>query len=343
MRQISAVSVIVIALGIALGMLVLGTALGSSVINLRTVCAVLSAKLFHADSPGIDPKIATIVWELRLPRVLLAFCSGGALALSGAVVQSVLKNQLASPYILGVSSGASLGAGLVILSGFALPFAGRFTLPLAGFIFALITVFFVVALASKLDKAMSNTTVVLFGMVFSLFVNALLTTLSALYREELRNLLIWQMGSFAMRGWPYLTLLMPFTIIGVVGVLRWTREMDILTFGDDHALSCGVEAPKVRRTLLFFSTLLTGSAVALSGTIGFVDLIAPHLSRRLTCSEHRFVLPMSFLTGGSLCVAADLAARTVAAPSELPVGAVTALIGAPFFVWVYFRKPRSTA
>jgi iron complex transport system permease protein len=202
----------------------------------------------------------------------------------------------------------------------------------------LATVFLVIGFASKLDKSMSNNTVILFGMVFSLFVNALLTTLTAMYREELKNLLHWQMGSFAMKGWSYVRLMFPFLVLGIAGIIRYTREMDILTFGEDEARAMGVDAGAIRKKLLTFSAILTGAAVALSGAIGFVDLIAPHLARKIVGSNHRYSLPMAFLVGGSLLVVTDLIARTIVSPSELPVGAVTAIIGAPFFAWVYFRK-----
>jgi iron complex transport system permease protein len=300
---------------------------------------ILLHKIFFLPlSKDIDPKTVVIIWTLRLPRSLLAFLTGGCISISGAVVQSILKNQLASPYILGISAGSSLGAGLVMLSGFAIPFIAGFTLPLAGFVFGLLTVYIVIAFSAKLDKSFSNNTVILFGMVIALFVNAILTTLLALYRDELRNLIIWQMGSFALRGWSYVKLLFPFFVIGTLGIMCRTKEMDILTFGDEHAMSVGVEVKSIKHCLFFFSTILTGSAVALSGTIGFVDLIAPHISRRIVGSKHSSVIPMSFLTGGAICIVSDLIARTIVSPSELPVGAVTALIGAPFFIWVYFKK-----
>ncbi|MDR1804241.1 MAG: iron ABC transporter permease [Treponema sp.] len=323
----------------ASGLLILwaGVSLGSSNIAFGDTLKALLEKIFGV-SLDTEARIVTIVWNLRFPRAILAFMVGGALAASGAVFQSVLKNPLASPYILGVSSGASLGAGLVILTGFTLPFIRGFTLPLSGFVFGIGTVFLVIWCSSRLDKTMSNNTVILFGMVFSLFVNAILTTLTALYREELRNLLHWQMGSFSMRGWSYSGLLLPFLIIGSLVIFRYAREMDILSFGDDDAQSMGVDSVRVRRILLTCSAALTGAAVALCGVIGFVDLIAPHLARKITGSRHCYVLPMAFLMGGSLLVITDLVARTVVSPSELPVGAVTALIGGPFFAWLYFKK-----
>jgi iron complex transport system permease protein len=323
----------------ALAVISIGTSLGSTNINIVDTLAILFSAIFHIPAPeGIDPKNIAIVWQLRLPRTLLAFMAGGCLSIGGAVIQSVLKNQLASPYTLGVSSGASLGAGLIILTGFSIPFSGGFTLPLTGFLFGLITVYFVIIFSSKIDKTMSNNTVILFGMVVSLFVNAMLTAMIALFREELKTLILWMMGSFAMRGWSYVRLILPFFIVGTLGVIRYTKEMDILTFGEDEAKSVGVDAQGVRKKLFVFSTILTGGAVSLSGAIGFVDLIAPHIARRIVGSNHRYVIPMSFIIGGSLMVLTDLAARTIISPAELPVGAVTALIGAPFFAWVYFRK-----
>ena len=272
--------------------------------------------------------------------MLLAFLVGGCLATSGAIVQSVLKNQLASPYTLGVSSGASLGAGLIIISGIVIPIVGSFTLPLVGFLFGLGTVYIVITFSARIDRTMSNNTIILSGMVFSLFVNALLTTLTALFSEDMKSIALWQMGSFAMKGWTYVKLIIPFAIIGVIGVMRFTREMDIITFGEEQVKAVGVETSRVKTKLFVYAAVLTGGAISLSGTIGFIDLIAPHAVRKVFGSKHKYVIPMSFIFGGCLMVISDLIARTIIVPSELPVGAVTALIGAPFFAYVYFRKKR---
>lgn len=319
--------------------ILLGTSIGSSDISLVDTLSIIGNKILNLSlSESITSKDISIIWKLRLPRVLLAFLVGGCLATSGAVVQSILKNELASPYTLGVSSGASLGAGLVIVTGISLPFAGGFTLPLIGFLFGLATVFFVIIFSKKIDKTMSNNTVILVGMVLSLFVNALLTTLTAFFSNDLKSITLWQMGSFAMRGWNYVWLICPFFIVGMLGVLKFTREMDILTFGEEQAKAVGVDTYKVKRKLFVYCAILTGGSVALSGTIGFVDLIAPHVVRRAFGSNHRYVVPMSFLFGGGLMVITDLVSRTIVAPIELPVGAVTALIGAPFFAYVYLKK-----
>ncbi|MDR0464105.1 MAG: iron ABC transporter permease [Treponema sp.] len=332
---------IIIGAIISIFIIITGASLGSTNISFIDTIQITLHKIFRAPlSENIDSRHVSIMWLLRLPRVLLAFLVGGSLAMSGAVCQSILRNPLASPYILGVSSGASLGAGIIIVTGISIPFLGTFSLPLTGFIFGLLTVFFVASFSSRIDKSMSKNTIILCGMVLSLFLNAVLTTLSAIFSDDLRRIALWQMGSFALRGWTYVALLLPFLIIGTVGIFLYTKEMDLLSFGDDQAKSSGVDTDTLRKKLLALCAVLTGAAVALSGVIGFVDLIAPHAARRITGSRHRHLIPMSFILGGSLMVCTDLVARTVISPSELPVGAITALIGAPFFAWIYFRRKK---
>jgi len=327
---------------VSLLIIMAAASLGSSGISLGDTVLIIAHKIFRTPlAQNIDPRNVSIVWLLRLPRVLLAFFVGGCLSMSGAVCQSILRNPLASPYILGVSSGASLGAGMIIISSVTLPFWSAISLPLTGFVFGLATVFLVAAFSSRIDRSMSSNTIILCGMVFSLFLNALLTTLGAVFSDDLRRIVLWQMGSFAMRGWTYVWLLLPFFVIGTAGILLYTKEMDILSFGDEQAKSSGVETGALRKKLLALCAVLTGASVALSGVIGFVDLIAPHAARRICGSSHRHLIPMSFILGGSLMVLTDLVARTVISPSELPVGAITALIGAPFFAWVYFRRRRA--
>ena len=319
----------------------MGISIGSSNINILDTANILLNKILNIPlRDNINSKDISIIWAIRLPRVLLAFMVGGCFAVSGAVVQSVLKNELASPYTLGVSSGASLGAGLVIVLGISIPFLGVFTLPIVGFLFGLLTVYLVIVFSAKIDKTMSNNTIILAGMVFSLFVNALLTTMTALFSEDIKSITLWQMGSFSMKGWSYVKALIPFLIIGMIGVLKYNREMDILTFGEEQAKAVGVDTTKVKKRLFIFSTILTGAAVSLSGIIGFVDLIAPHIVRKIFGSKHSYVIPMSFIFGGCLMVITDLISRTIISPAELPVGAITALIGAPFFAYVYFDSKK---
>lgn len=330
---------IALSVAAALGCLLLGMGVGSVAIGVGDMAAIVRAQLTGEALPAHIAKItASILWSLRMPRAIMAFLVGAALAASGAAMQSVLRNPLASSYTLGVSSGASLAAAAVILSGFTLPLLRGYTLALAGFAGGLGTVFLAMALANRFDQNMENTTVILIGMVLSLFVNAILTLLTAFSGEHLQQLIFWQMGSFAGLGWTNCGLLAVVTALGTLGLTRFGREMDLMTFGEEQALSAGVEMKKVKFLLIALCALLTGSAVAFAGVIGFIDLIAPHVVRRLFGSNHRLVIPMSALFGGSFMVIADLVSRTIVSPAEMPVGAVTALIGAPFFAWVYFRR-----
>jgi iron complex transport system permease protein len=253
-----------------------------------------------------------------------------------------LKNPLASSYTLGVSSGAAFGAGIVIVTGFTIPILGFFTLPLVGLVFGLITVFGAVGFAASMDRNMDTNTIILAGMVFSLFINAILTLVSSLKREDAQRILMWQMGSFSQKNWTIVIIFLPIALSLIFLTMFFVRELDLLTFGEEHAKAAGVDANKVKWILLSISSGLTGCAVAFTGVIGFVDLVAPHIVRKLFGSSHRLVIPISALLGGTFMVIADLIARTIISPSELPVGAVTALIGAPFFGYIYFsgRKRR---
>ncbi len=315
-----------------------GAGVGSVAISPADILAILGNRLFSLPLPeDISPNQVSILWTLRLPRCLCAFLVGGALAASGTVMQSVLRNPLASSYTLGVSSGASLGAAIVIVTGLTLPFAGFLTLPLAGFVFGLGTVFAVIAFASRMDRGLQNQTIILTGMVFSLFVNALLTLLSVLEQNYMQQLLLWQMGSFSGRSWQEAGILFAVLLPGVLYLCLFSRQMDMMTFGEEAARTMGVDTKRVKLKLIVAASLLTGTAVCFTGTIGFIDLIAPHVARRVFGPAHRYALPVSVLFGGAFMVLSDLAARTVMSPTELPVGAVTALIGAPFFAWVYFK------
>lgn len=333
-----------ILLAAALIALALGGAVGSVGISPADLCAVLANKLFGRALPDRLSEITvSIIWSIRLPRATTAFITGAMLAASGTVMQSVLRNPLASSYTLGVSSGASLFAAIVIVTGFTLPGLSALTLPLFGFVGGLLTVFLAMGLAMHFSHNLENQTIILVGMVLSLFVNALLTVVTALSSDRLSRLVFWQMGSFSGQTWQNAGILLPILLIGMIILVRYSREMDLMTFGEEQALSAGVDLRRVKMILIAISALLTGTAVSMAGVIGFVDLIAPHVVRRLFGSNHRIAVPMSALFGGAFMVLADLAGRTVLAPQELPVGAVTALIGAPFFAYVYFHRGRSKA
>lgn len=319
--------------------LCLGAAIGSANISLGDVIAVLIHKVLGVALPEeVKPIDASILWSIRFPQAVMAFLVGAALAASGTVMQSVLRNPLASSYTIGVSSGASLMAAIVIVMG--LNFLGRYTLPLAGFVGGLATVFIAIALTMHFDRNLENQTIILVGMVLSLFVNAMLTLVTALANDHLKRLIFWQMGSFAGQTWENAGLLLAIILVCMFLLQRYARDMDLMTFGEEQALSAGVNLKTSKLVLIAIAALLTGSAVSMVGIIGFIDLIAPHVVRKFFGSNHRVVVPASALVGGSLMVIAELIGRTILSPRQLPVGAVTALIGAPFFAYIYFRRKK---
>jgi iron complex transport system permease protein len=330
---------IIIAGTISLIAILMGIVIGSVHISPLNVMRIIGHNVFGFDlGEHVTAAHTAIVWNLRLPRTLLAFFAGAALSVSGAVMQSVLRNPLASSFTLGVSSGASLGAALVIFLGVTLPFLPMLTLPILGFIFGLATILIVVAVARQLDVRLENHTIILTGMVFALFINAVTTLMFAFFREGTQRMIFWQMGSFAMRDWHTVHILAPIALVGILLIWRFKWELDVMTFGEEQAQTVGVDIKRVRLILLIAAAALTGSTIAFVGIIGFVDLVAPHIVRKIFGSAHRLVIPMSAVVGGTFMVLADLAARTITSPVELPVGAVTAIIGAPFFAYIYFKK-----
>lgn len=312
----------------------LGIKIGSVSIPFDT----LIQALFSKGDKQLDATIVTILWQVRLPRVVLAFLVGAALAVSGTVMQSLLGNPLASAYTLGVSSGASLGAALIIVSGITLPLFPNFTLPLTGFIFGLATVFIVLAMRQRLDQQLSNQTVILVGMVMTLFVGAMLTIVTALFKDHLQQLIFWQMGSFSGSTWAKIQIFLPILLIGTIALWFSASSLDVLSLGEEEAMISGVDVRTIKLWVMVLAALLAGSAVSFVGVIGFVDLIAPHVIRRYFGASHRWVIPGAALLGGSMMVVGDTISRTLLSPQEIPIGAVTALIGAPFFAYVYFKR-----
>lgn len=330
-----------LAVVLSLAVLVLGVGLGSVYIPPMEVLKIFGEKLLGINRTT-SQTMSSIVWDIRLPRVLLAYIVGAALSVSGTVMQSVLRNPLASSYTLGVSSGASFGAAIIIVTGLRLPVFRAFTLPFTGLAFGIITVILAISFASRLDSSMENNTIILVGIVFSLFINAILTMITALFRDKVAQLTFWQMGSFSLKEWSSIYILLPIMMMLVSILLLFSKEMDILTFGEEQAFAIGVDVQRVKWLLLGLAAALTGSAISFVGVIGFIDLVAPHIVRKLFGSSHSIVLPMTAIFGGSFMVLCDLIARTIIAPIELPVGAVTAIVGAPFFTYLYFSGRKSS-
>lgn len=327
----------------ALAALLFGIGIGSVYVAPGDILSILSNHFFHTPLPkGLPASYPAMVLNMRLPRVILAFFTGAALAVSGTVTQSILQNPLASPFGLGISSGAGLGAATVITFGLTAAGLGTLLLPGVSLGFALVTVFLVVFLSSRLDKGMSNVTIILVGTVFSMFCNAVMNFLAASSPSYGERIQLWLLGSFSMKEWNAVWTLASVTALGLLFFLFYAREMDVMTFGEDSARAMGVDLIKLKRVLLAAIAALTGAAVAFVGIIGFVDLIAPHIVRRWFGASHRKALPASALFGGTFLVLCDLAARTLLPAREIPIGVITALLGAPFFLYIFFagRKNR---
>lgn len=323
--------------------IILGIGIGSAYIPPADIIRVLASRLFGASLPeSVNPVYSALVMDLRLPRVLLAFVTGAALAVCGTVMQSVLKNPLASPYGLGISSGAGLGAAVVMVTGASAGIMGMFLLPVVSFGCGLVTVVVAMGVASRLDRRMSNVTIVLTGMVISLFFNAIMNLLATLSPTYAQRINLWQLGSFSSREWSSVWILLPVAVLCITLFMGYSREMDIMTFGEEQAQAMGVNLKKTKWILICGTAVLTGTAVAFAGIIGFVDLIAPHVMRRFFGSAHRRVLPACALFGGTFMVLCDLAARVLAAPREIPIGSITALIGAPFFIYIFFMGRKNS-
>lgn len=321
----------------------IGVSAGSVPIPLSHVFLVFFSELFHTDLRiGVDQSTINIIMQIRFPRVLLAAIVGSSLALAGTAFQGLLKNPLADPYTLGVSSGSALGAVAVLFFGIQLPFLNEFTLPVVSVIGGFIALVGALALARLVQREMSMETIILAGILSSSFLGALISLLIALTGEEIRQIIGWLLGSVSMRGWDYLYLVVPFLIIGFIILLACSRELTAMSFSREDARTIGVNIKKHTSWILIASSMLTGSAVAVSGTIGFVGLVIPHVIRKIWGADHRHLLPLSTLLGGIFLVWVDLLARTIIAPSELPIGVLTAIIGSPAFAFIFiaYRKKK---
>ncbi|QCJ42334.1 iron ABC transporter permease [Bacillus sp. S3] len=319
----------------------LGIAIGTVSVPMGTIIHIIIAKLFGLPSlDTIDAMHTSIVLNIRLPRVILAGLVGASLAIAGAAFQGLLRNPLADPYTLGVSSGASVGAVLTLFFHLSIPFIGIFTLPLLSILFSFLTIFLVLAFARKIERSMRVETIILTGIIFSSFLGAFISLLIALTGDELRQIISWLLGSVSMRGWEYIKIILPFFVIGSAILMLNAKELNAMSFGEERAHHLGVNVQKRKLIILSAGSILTGAAVAVSGTIGFVGLVIPHLSRILWGPDHRYLLPLSILTGSGFLILADLLSRTIISPTELPIGVITALIGAPVFAVILLQRKR---
>ena len=275
---------------------------------------------------------ATILWQLRAPRIVLGGLVGATLGLSGAAYQGVFRNPLADPYLLGAAAGAGLGATLAIAYRATIPNLGPVDpVPLSAFVGAVVGVAAAYALGTSSVGGGSPAALVLAGVAIASFLTAVQTYVLQLHSDTLREVYSWILGRLTTAGWDDVRLLAPYTVVSSLVLLAHRRRLDVLRVGDDEAGALGVNVPRMRVIVVVAASLATAAAVAVSGLIAFVGFIVPHAVRLTAGASYRRVLPLSVLFGAAFLIAADAAARTVAAPAEVPIGVITAFVGAPFF------------
>ena len=325
-----------------LGAIVVGVLAGPLELAAGDVARSLLHRLGLAESTPLDPTEESILWELRVPRVVLAALVGGMLALAGATYQGVFHNPLADPYLLGVAAGAGLGATLAIAY---LPrvLAGQQLLPLAAFAGGAAAVVVTWLIGRSAGRERDTTTFVLAGVVVASFFTAVQTFVQQQNSDTLQEVYSWILGALPSSGWSDVGTLAPYVVVASVVILAYRRVVDVLSVGDAEAASLGVDVGRTRVVLVVAATIGTAAAVSVSGLIAFVGIIVPHTIRLLVGTSYRGLLPLSVVVGAGFLVFADVVARTALSPAELPIGVVTAFFGGPFFALVLHTMRRGRA
>lgn len=281
-----------------------------------------------------------IINRVRIPRLLLGILVGAVLSIAGAGFQGVLRNPLADPYSLGVSSGASVGAAFLIYFGLQFALFGQWSIPIVAFVTGLISLFLVLKLA-MIEGKLKMETLILSGVVMQAFLGAFVSFLVSISNQTINEIIFWLMGSLAMRGWSYTYMISPYLLIGLVILLSYARSLNLLALGERQAAHLGVHVERTKLIVLIASTLITAAAVSVAGVIGFVGLIVPHLVRLLVGPDYRLIIPLSAIGGGIYVLWADTLARTLLSPTEIPLGVITAFLGAPFFAYLLHKDKKT--
>jgi iron complex transport system permease protein len=314
----------------------LSLAVGSVFIPPRDLLAVLGAWFSREALADRLETFSFIITGIRLPRTALVVLTGAALGTSGAAYQGLFRNPLADPYLIGVASGAALGAVVAMSIHWPYTFWGLMAIPLAAFVAGLLTVFLVYAVA-RVGKTVPTTSLILAGVAFASFATALSSFLMLRSTGEVRRALGWLLGGASQAGWAPVLGILPFLVLGVGVLLLAGHALNLLQFGDEQAQQMGLPVNRAKNLILAAASMATAAAVAFSGVIGFIGLIVPHIMRIWWGGDYRRLLPLSLIGGAAALLLADVISRVLLAPQELPLGIVTALAGAPFFLWVLRR------
>lgn len=320
-------------------MALVNIAIGPVAIPPRELLSMLLPGLFGGGPEQVAASSITILKEIRLPNMALLALAGMALGGSGAAYQGLFRNPLADPYIIGVASGAGLGAVAAMAARWPADLLGMAAVPAAAFVGALVTVAVVYAIA-RIDRSTPATTLILAGVAVSSFATAMTSLIMILSTQEIHRAVSWMVGGFALGGWEPVLASLPYLAIGLAALVLLGRPLNVLQFGDDQARQMGLNVERAKLAVVLGASLVAATAVAFSGIIAFVGLIVPHIARLLWGPDHRRLIPLATLLGGSFLLAADVAARTLMAPRTLPVGVITSVVGAPFFLYLLHRTKR---
>lgn len=332
---------------VLLAAFVAGIAIGSAPVPAGAVARVLASHVLphgwlgFADVSDIPEPQQVIIWLIRTPRVIVAALVGAGLAVAGAQMQGLFRNALASPDIVGTSSGGALGAVLALATGLAM--RSIFYLPVMSFIGALAALFLAYAIATRRGRTPVSA-LLLTGVALNALIGAatsFVISLQWVRWEVAQEILFWMMGGLDSRTWRHVWLSLPCIVIGLIVAFVYARDLDVLLLGEETALAVGTEVEKIKRVILTSAALLTGASVAVSGMIGFVGLVIPHIVRLIIGPKHSHLLPASALTGAAFLILMDILARTVNRPEEIRLGIVTAVLGAPFFLYLLLRHYRA--
>lgn len=328
----------IISLVIYFFIFVLSISIGSVQIQFVETIRVILNKLFSLGNiTDISETTITIIMNIRLPRVIMATIVGSSLSLAGAVMQGLLKNPLADGSSLGIASGASIGATIAIALGITIPVLSEFSVIIISIIFAFLSLFLVLYIVKKIDIKMSTNTVILAGVIFSMFASSVSNLILSIFSNDTKKIVFWTLGSLASSNTPKVLLILPIFLICVTYILYKIPELNVFQIGEEGAKYLGVNTKKVKIMLFIFSSSLVGMSVAMTGNIGFVGLIIPAIVRILVKTNYRYILPFSMVFGACFLCVTDLISRVVVAPSELPIGTVTSLFGAIIFVYILYN------
>lgn len=339
MKKISRKWAVVLSVVLCLVMMYVCTIIGIASISFEDANRILLHEILHLDinMEGISNGSIAIIKNVRLPRVVLGFIAGASLAICGSGFQGIFKNPMADPFVLGVSSGAALGASIGIVLHFDSGFLGMSGTTLLAFVGAFLTIGLVYNI-SRVGKKVPVSTLLLSGIAVSQTLSAGISVMMIMNQQSMDQIMFWTMGSLNGKGWNQIIMILPYVIVGILLLLTSCRELDIMLTGEDTAIQLGVNVEFLKKKVLFASSIITAAVISVTGIIGFVGLVVPHVVRMIAGPKHRTLMPLSLLFGGTFLILCDTLARSVAA-WEIPVGVITSLCGGPFFIYL-LRKTK---